>query len=209
MSLVALEGGVCAGKSAIARCFGHSNSTQVIDDYTSFIDRYEYSYAEGLPPLYRFRFFLRLDEARRARIDYPRPKDVVLDRSIFTILAYEYALKETGRISDLSHIAHLSHFLPLLPTNVIFLGVSSAERMRRATLRSIPIAPILLDEHFNLCVERFFERLHSSWRVPIINTTGVPILDIYDRCRRHLANSQPLSLSISDLVDLFGTPEPC
>jgi thymidylate kinase len=200
--VVALEGGVCAGKSSVAARFGSEAAYQIIDDYTSFIDDFEYSQAEQLPAAYRYRFFLRLDEARRART-ICGPTNVVVDRSVFTILAYEYALWRLGRISELQHINQISNFYTLLPNSVVFLEVSDDERRRRAALRTTKISPILLDDKFNALIREFFKKFSKFYDLPIIDTTDLGISDVYAICRNHMANARSTPITVSLLLRTF------
>jgi thymidylate kinase len=201
MSIFVLEGGVCAGKTTTARqLISKFDRAELLADYTTYVDDFEYANAASLPDKYRLRFFLRLEDARKAHIG-SSPEVVVVDRSIFTLIGYEYALMKTGQVESLVHVEQqLPLFNPLLPDHLVFLDVSDLVRQERASRRGTFISSPLLDSDFNKHLREFFVRACDRWAFSYIETSRKPAETVFFECLPVLESKQA-RIEVDELTD--------
>jgi thymidylate kinase len=173
MGFVAIEGGMCAGKTTVSQKL-ESMGWNRQREYFELVQPSEKLELEGMSPLERFTFFLKIDERRNLSFQSGRNVRVVADRSIFSILATEYALWKTRGISDMNHIATFLRICnPLIPDLVVFLEVSDEERAFRFAKRLDPgYAVQFIKPNFNYHFQQFFNFLPQGYVQCLRNDRG-------------------------------------
>lgn len=204
-TIYALEGGVCSGKSTVAAQLAGGGDTLSLPDYSTFISERDYAAAALLPAAERFRYFVDLDRLRTRSLPADASR-AVLDRSIFTVLAYEYVMLRTGRIDGLDHVtAELERGLVTVPSVAFFLDTPMPVRLQRHAQRATPVDPILLDDGFNAQLRSFFEFAARYGPVLFIETERASPTEIAARCRASLAIETRSWGGIPDLIALMGS----
>jgi thymidylate kinase len=160
MSLVAIEGGMCAGKTTISDSLGVRFGLLRLPEYFEMVSEEERAALESMTPIQRFEFFLGIDR-KRSRLIKMTDGVQVADRCVFSMLATEFALWRLGIIADIDHaLSRLEDSVASWPCRIVFLDVSDAEREMRYRRRPhAGYAHLFLRPDFNRYFKHFFELL--------------------------------------------------
>lgn len=190
---VALEGGVGAGKTSVAATLEAKYKFKHIKEYMSMADGRSGSSLAALKPINRVKFFFEI-ERRRCHYasqllgKYP----LALDRSFFTILAFEYAQLKMGkpaiRVDELRSLS--GDFRFLIPSVIYFLDVSSPTRIIRLASRENPTRGDLVTTGFNLKIREFFDRLSRNFEVAWIDTELLDSLSVAQHIADYVSSNQ-------------------
>jgi thymidylate kinase len=169
--VIALEGGVCSGKSSASRIAHESGAAVLFPDYMDTIPENRYEAISKLGPIERTAIFLELDQRRLASIEAAKPSQILLDRCVLTIFAFEYACVATGRNARHAGLVELAERYSLAyPDKVIFLDVSDAVRATRESARRSHVLPIFLEPNFNSSIREFFTKAAEFVPVRFVNS---------------------------------------
>ncbi|MBU1199943.1 AAA family ATPase [Patescibacteria group bacterium] len=166
--IVAIEGPVCAGKSTLVEKLNREGLGTVLE-YSEYVAHANQDFPK-FPPTDEeaakksFEFFLNLERRRSQDMAGLAQDTIAIDRSIFTLLAFEVgAAKITGiDISDWA-VERLSNENNLIvPYHVFYLDVPVAVSRERAERNGIPIPSFLLSEEFNQGFRDFFIGLEQA-----------------------------------------------
>lgn len=170
---LALVGGVGGGKTSVAKYLVQTHGFHTVPDYMHCLSPdkrrtfYEASPADRL---------LRLLEAERDRRDalamLPSDRKVALDRSVFCLLAHEYAFRrlQPSYACPLSESSLRS--LPLLPVAAIcILDTDHSTRVARCRARGSIMPPVFLSQEYNLLILQYYRELRSTVPVILVDTT--------------------------------------
>lgn len=162
--VVALEGPVCAGKTTVAAGLG-SGGARVVPEYLDVPGagiRVGFDAPAAGDGLRRLRLLLELEHCRAMQL--PSAGSVVLDRSVFTLLAYEAGLAALSLPHVLADavrevVAAVDRRAVALPGRVVFLDCSAASCRERAVTAGMRTPPFLFDPRFRDGFRRLFCRL--------------------------------------------------
>lgn len=166
--IVAIEGPVCAGKSTLVERLNQEGLGTILE-YSEYVTHANQDFPK-FPPVDEeaakksFEFFLDLERRRNQDMAGLGQNRVAIDRSIFTLLAFEVgAAKKTGiDISDWA-VERLSNEVDLIvPDHVFYLDVPVSVSRERAERNGIPIPEFLLNEEFNQGFRDFFIGLEQA-----------------------------------------------
>lgn len=166
--VVAIEGPVCAGKSSLVNSLIGSGLGGILE-YSEYVGHANQDFPK-FPPRdaeqakRSFEFFLDLEKQRILDMQLLTQSNVVIDRSIFTLLAFEAgASRITGiDIFDWAVERLLQEEEIILPDHVVYLDVAPQVSIQRAEENDIPIPKFLLSEEFNRGFRDFFIALSEG-----------------------------------------------
>ena len=163
MRVVALEGLVHAGKTTLLRNIrGSGLDVRCIGEYVEFVeDRFPKPPKNTIEAMNSHVFFLKLEQKRRREI---RKNDniVLLDRSVFSILAYHYAteVRSGGEIACFEEgVASIPHENWLFPSVCVYLDVSDELIEARHHGDEGFYQSMFLEMQFNALLREFYEKV--------------------------------------------------
>lgn len=180
---VALEGPVCAGKSSLLDGLVRLK-WNVIEEYREYLVKANKSFPK-FPPCSdseakrNFEAVLELEEERFA--DYKMKKGAfkktALDRSIFTLLAFE---KGSSRLSNINiyHwaidrvVKSIDVAGIIWPNKVSYLDIPNEVARARANLKNLGTAAFLFEEEFNQGFRESIYDLGRIFKIPIFEIDG-------------------------------------
>lgn len=149
--IIALEGGICSGKTTLAKGFERQGFI-LIPEYMDIIKPEEEKKINNLSARHQsaINVFLDIEKRRKEKYQsYFNKKNVILDRSYLTLFAYEYAI---GR-----DIKHTNTQDVITPDLIIFLDINDELRKQRSNDRQdIDMPEIFLNHDFNKKLKYFF-----------------------------------------------------
>lgn len=173
---IALDGGICAGKSTVKQALLAAHGYQPVSEFMEMLTTEETTDAFGLEARRTIDLFVIAEERRLAQI-LNQQALYCLDRSFLTLAAYRYAAVRIGLIDsdELTYSAAvIARSKWLTPPAFIFLDVPHALRQARSTVRdaqkNMPFP--LLDEEFNVHFSAFFQHLQSQSLLKIVSNAG-------------------------------------
>jgi thymidylate kinase len=196
----ALEGGVCAGKSTLSRLLSEGGHWIVVPEYIDWLTTRGRRSPRGRPQT-RFPGFVRIEEEREAMV-CSTSGPVLLDRSVFTLLAFEFSMWKMGRPSAWP-IALNSLFNPhvMLPSRILYLTCSQADRLLRWRKRGHKRATLFCQPDFNEFNFEFFSRLSTQMLVKILDSSLIDADDMSQLADTFLrADGGPLT-NAADIAD--------
>jgi hypothetical protein len=165
--VVALEGPVCAGKTTVAAGMGVSGARVVAEyfDVPGAASRVGVDAPAAGDGLHRLRLLLELE--RRRTVQLPSAGSVVLDRSIFTLVAYEAGLAAMSAPHVLADavqevVAAVAGGAVVLPGRVVFLECSAASCRERAAAAGMRTPSFLFEPMFRNGFRELFCRLERA-----------------------------------------------
>jgi len=176
MKVVALEGLVHAGKTTLLRNIRESGlDVRCIGEYVEFAkERFPKPPKNTIEAMNSHAFFLNLEQKRRREIR-ENDKVVLLDRSVFSILAYHYAteVRSGGEIACFEEgIASTSHENWLLPWVCVYLDVSDELIKSRNCGDGGFYQNLFLEKQFNVLLREFYEKVMPQ-RFPSVNVVRI------------------------------------
>lgn len=177
--VIALEGPVCAGKTTVLRNLAQ-RGLPTLREYGEYVVSAKNDFP-SFPPrtkeeaLSNFQFFLELEQQRFADSrQFSNERTLVLDRSVLSLLAFEYTAPPFTGINILPEATRMvaEHPGVVFPDKVVYLHVSHEKIVRRRQLCSGFYLELLLDPVFNNGFREFFEKCSEQrpeW-VTIVNT---------------------------------------
>lgn len=155
--IIALEGGVCSGKTTLAKQLGQ-NGFFVVPEYMDIITPQEQKELDilSLQGKSALPFFLKMEKSRKELYNKQCiQQDVVLDRSYLTLFAYEFA--KNNKDFSLDSMEVFSKEEVIIPDLIIFLNVNDQLRQKRSFERGdINMPKIFLNSEFNHSLKTFF-----------------------------------------------------
>lgn len=162
--ITALEGPVCAGKTTLLDNL-RKQGVQTIREYSEYVDSATRNFPK-FPPINdevardSFKFFLDLEIARRRDRDLLVNSDhLVLDRSIYTLMAFEAGATKFTGIDILSwaieYLKEKSNRI-ILPGHILYIDTPAVLSRKRAAEGRIRLAEFLLTDQFNEGFRSFF-----------------------------------------------------
>jgi|GEM_PF-1778132 len=166
---LALEGGVCSGKSTLSYLLSRQKHIGRVPEYFELITEQQQDELLALDQQSQLQFLLQL-ERERCSTHFMGIRPRVADRSILTMIATQYALYHTGNDHALNELFIIQQDAHLIPNIIVFLDIPHEERIARWCVRD-PHAKrhFFTDESFNHWFKIFFEVL--SGVVPVYFTT--------------------------------------
>lgn len=165
LRIIALEGPVCAGKTTLLRMFAN-------DGYTTVSEYAEYAnHGRGFPSfppktpkeaLDNFRFFLEVEERRFGIIqqkEFRKDDLVIIDRSVFTLLAFEYAAPAYTGFSVFNEAWEIirNSDKVLTPFKILYLEIDDETIAQRFAQKDSFCAEVFLRPEFNAKIREFFQ----------------------------------------------------
>lgn len=151
--IIALEGGICSGKTTLAKEF-ERQGFYLVPEYMDIIQPCEENRINDLVSSNQsaINVFLEIEKRRKEiYLENCSDKNAILDRSYLTLFAYEYAI---GRNISNMEFPDLYHITPNL---IVFLDVNDEQRIKRSHDRCDENMPeIFLNHDFNKRLKQFF-----------------------------------------------------
>lgn len=164
---VAIEGPVCAGKTTLIHSLQPLGFTQ-IPEYVDFAFDNSFRLPK-FPPLSEeeartsFHFYLELETKRKPRI--PLKGVVLLDRSVFTLLAFEAGARKLTNIDifdwAIDQISLRQNEL-MIPDQVLYIDVPVEESRRRAAAAGMGTPDFLFSPEFSSGFKDAFKEFSSK-----------------------------------------------
>ncbi|MBN1172925.1 MAG: hypothetical protein JXA67_12185 [Micromonosporaceae bacterium] len=172
---IALEGPCCAGKTTLGRGLTSllSESIGYVQDYSDFVGG-----GRNLPPAVpddldseerALRELLRIEADRTAGPLAAQPELLLIDRSVYTLLAHCHALEQMTGVpyGDLAHRMLTESKIPVWPDLVLYLDVSQETVDARNRGKFAP-GSIFVDPQFNMGFRSYFRRLADAGLTRIV-----------------------------------------
>lgn len=196
MAFIALEGGVCSGKSTVATILKNKINAQIIPEYMSLLTNEQTELLRILSDEERFSFFIKLDFERNKLIQN-NLENIIFDRSFFTLFSYQFALKKLGLINSCNYISrYLYHHEFIHPELIIFFDVNDKVRENRLAARGNDTDRFFLRDDFNKNIRTFFERASTIIRTNFIDTNSISAVDVATLITQNLvATEKPVLTS--------------
>lgn len=155
--IIALEGGICSGKTTLAKEF-ERQGFYLVPEYMDIIQPCEENRINDLASSNHsaINIFLEIEKRRKEiYLENYSGKNAILDRSYLTLFAYEYAI---GRNISSMQFPNLSQNI-VTPDLIVFLDVNDELRAKRSRDRCDKDMPeIFLNSNFNKRLKQFFLR---------------------------------------------------
>lgn len=180
---IALEGGVGAGKTTLASMLAASLGGFVVPEYMDLAGLADPARIAAQLPSARFLYFLSLERLRTDVLVTHQPKPALLDRSFFSICAFEYAQQQIGLPSAFAAIPDLLRSAPetvIVPDSIYWLEVSDLGRQTRVAGRNRAVLSVLVNLRFNDEIAAFFAALAKFHYVVSIPTDGLTVISVMD-----------------------------
>lgn len=179
--IIALEGPVCAGKTTVLGGL-REQEIPVVDEYSEYVASTTRDFPK-FPPQDEeaakdsFRFFFELEARRKQDMEATGNNRAVLDRSIYTLLAFEVG---ASRLTGISILPWAVEYLEenkdkiIMPEQVVYMDIPAEISRSRAREGQIRIADFLLTDGFNGGFRDFFMALKEKAPelVCIVDATG-------------------------------------
>lgn len=169
--VTAVEGGVCSGKTTLVGLLGSDGYVLCLPEYVEWLR------ASGRPlptgsPEQRLEGYLRVDD-ERARIIGASRHPAILDRSILTLIAYEYAVKRLYFSTAWFGLRQaLQSRQLLIPNRIILTDVDENERIQLWRDRGLELDAIFVNEDFNAHLREFFSAMSKVFPVLTLKVIG-------------------------------------
>lgn len=191
--IVALEGPVCAGKTTVAAGLEFAGA-KVVPEYLDLTGGASLAGAdapEAGDGLRRLHLLLELERGRTTHL--PPAGTVVLDRSVFTLLAYEAGLSAMPAPNVLAHavgavVAAADRGDVALPDRIVFLDCPASLCRERAAAAGMRTPAFLFDARFRGGFRQLFCRLERA--VPgmvLFADADCPPVDVITAVRHSLS----------------------
>lgn len=168
MQIIALEGGMGSGKSTIGKKL-QENGYYYFPEAISFLSKKECDSLWGLAGTDKAMDLLLEAENRRTLEIQKLPNDskIILDRSYYTFLAFEYASKNEERFKRYLEIFPKLKMV-VKPSLIIFIDIDYQNRIKRLRERGeieTKDKSIMFQEEFNERLKKFFEIYYSGNKI--------------------------------------------
>ncbi len=171
MRFFSIEGGVCSGKSTLCQNMQTTHGFLTIKEYMShFLGKIDYP----LSRLDTIELFLKIEEKRLNTSD--SGNIIITDRSLLSILAFEYALKRMGRIAHVKLPSRIDNFD--LPVKTFFLDVNHSLRSQRWVQRGESVNSIFNNVDFNTYNREFFVHASKFIDIEIVKADSIGTGDL-------------------------------
>lgn len=167
---IAVEGPVCSGKSTLLETIKQKTSSGIIDEYMlyqDFVGRTSFMF----PPRdvsqakENFLSFMKIEKLRKSDYDSLSRKVRYIDRSIYTLLAFELGSYFFTGIDifewALDHSMEASNKDIIIPDHVLYLDVSRKAALERARAAGMKTLSFLFSDQFNSSFRSFFIALNQ------------------------------------------------
>jgi AAA domain-containing protein len=178
---VALEGGICAGKTVVQSALSVAYGFRPIPEYMAILSQDEARRAFDASNTQSIDLFAAAEQRRLPTT--PGAVRYCLDRSFLTLAAYRYALRSLNLIGD-EEVQYAANVLMgmswLVPPVIVYLDTPGPIRARRSARRDKgkTMPPLLLDDGFNCHFREFFVRLERHGMVAILANDGADSVDV-------------------------------
>lgn len=166
--VVAIEGPVCSGKSTLLKHL-KASGVGVVNEYSEYVAKANRDFPKFPPTSYEqaqhgFEFFLDLEKKRIADFTNIDSSKIALDRSIYTLLAFEVGASPITKINIFDWATNRVQKEDdlILPDHIIYLDVPTDISRNRAEVNNISIPKFLLTNEFNNGFRSFFQSLAIS-----------------------------------------------
>lgn len=201
--IVALEGGVCAGKSTVATLLETLGVGRHVQEYATRIPYSAQRSIFELDPVARAASFLSIDSGRIHEM--PQTELKILDRSCLTVFAFEYACVQLGiNELELPLLDLVESYAVMVPNCVIFLDITDDVREKRLAVRGKRFIPILANRNFNKHFKGFFEAMNEYLGVFFVQTSVRPALEVAEICKKILTGPVPSSAPLQNIRKVLG-----
>lgn len=205
--VVAFEGNVCAGKSTISNALTKMLSC---DRYCDYMDSLPFDHpakSSLLPAEQRLKVFLALESNRLdSWLKRSRPC-VLLDRSVLSIIAFEYAMRHLGKTTAMLDRANDLTPESIVPEVAIWLKSDIATAKRRWRMREGVSSPIYINERFGSAIDTFYRIASKHILTYELDTERYAADVLVDTIRETLISTRPEANphALSNLIrEAFG-----
>lgn len=175
MMIIALEGGVCSGKTTLCRQLQEKGFMHV-SEHMTFLSPQDWERFECTDPVHRIDFLLGVEEKRQALMTrlLDMGQNIVLDRTFLSLYAFEYA---KGRFVKAEEFKEKRKSF-LNPDLILFLSVDEQTRRRRSAQRGdsfTAASDFFLQDSFNDGLKSFFKKNQSYFNVCFLDSSHLTV----------------------------------
>ncbi len=168
--IVAVEGGVCAGKTTLVDRLGNGDGIFCLPEYVEWIRSSGRTLPLGTPEE-RLRAYLAIEEERE-RVARHSDHTVLLDRSILTLIGFEYAMRRMWLGTAWFSIRTLvSSYRIMAPSGVIIADVDAGLQADLWAELGLSHQSLFVNRRFNDSLRWFFDEIEAF--VPILRVSPV------------------------------------
>lgn len=196
--VLALEGGVCAGKTLVGSRVSSKTGWPLIPEYVEWLQRSGQMLPAG-SQLTRLRGYLEAERSRTAMLTGVRPP-WILDRSFLTVVAFEFACRQTRREHELTAaVREIDIRHTVTPTCIVYLDCDDTLRAKRLASRQGDAPLPLAEPAFNRALRDFFHEISRFVPIHFVDTSDGDVDTLATSVLRHVAASPD-----AEEVDLVG-----
>lgn len=171
MMIIALEGGVCSGKTTLC-CRLQEKGFMHVNEHMTFLSPQDWERFGQIDPVHRIDFLLAVEEKRQALMArfLDMGQNIVLDRTFLSLYAFEYA---KGRFEKAEEFKEKRKSF-LNPDMILFLSVDEQTRRRRSMQRGDSFtaeSDFFLQDSFNNGLKSFFKENQSYFNVRFLDSS--------------------------------------
>ena len=177
MEKLTLEGTSFAGKTTLSKELEKHNPNRykMIEEYVAYAKGAEnfpsYPPKNKEEALRNFEFFLNLERQRHVDIKKheDKPYVMVMDRSIISLLGFEYAQKYLAGLDVFCEVKDMLEKEPdLAPDFIIYLHANDLNIKKRLQESQRKVGDLFVDPNFNQQIRNFFDWLAEQGKYPIV-----------------------------------------
>lgn len=177
--LVSFEGSVCAGKTTLANRLAHEEHILAIPEYMSLLVGPRRKMFSGMTPEGKLACLLEIELERNPMVS-ESSAPTVLDRSVLSLYAFEYAMKSINAHYSNPRLPSSLKGRPYrLPDKIIFFDVGEPIRRARSRQRGGDMSDLLLQQHFNQYNLEFFQHVSAAIPTVFIDTSDGEFDSVY------------------------------
>lgn len=180
-NVFALEGGVGSGKTTVAEMLSVKYGYLFVIEYMAMLDHLKTFFEQTSEK--RLSILVDLENKRRELIINTAESQIILmDRSILSLFAHEYAISHLEANYKNEKISLLINKIDLLiPNAIFFLTTNENVRRERCASRKSKMKDIFFNENYNKLLLEFYLQLEQQILIYFIDTTNLTILETADK----------------------------
>lgn len=164
--VLAIEGGVCSGKTTTVRALA-DQGVDTLPEYVEWLQQTGRALPQG-QPLDRLKGYLAVERERALAAETLGPM-LVIDRSVLSLAAFEYAMMSLYLPAAWHELKRLLPRAPFIaPNGIIFSDASDGERARLWQQRGLPENSVFISSAFNEGLRNFFLKVQNHIPLKII-----------------------------------------
>ena len=179
-NILAVEGGVGCGKTAVATRLAVERNFLFVPEYMQMVQNRQAFFESS--PEDRLVRLMEIEKTRHSLVRTTlRSQVVIMDRSVLCLFAHEYARARMAREYENSQTRRLVNEIELIPNAIFFLTAAESTKRARCASRTTEISELFFDELYNRLLASFYQRLRGYLPVHFIDTSNATIAEVSER----------------------------